>query len=778
MFYIFGRTIEGQKVVLKDANFSVNIFACLRPDADEKQAQSAVSEIMIDGSRVVDISFVVNKADAGEGRRCLEIRTRHHNLRQLSSLLMDTGFFSGMLEHDIPLDEKYLLENNISPLSLVEVEGEQVSAKMKVPVIRVKRYVSTNGDTIGNLKVLAFDIEAYNPKGRNTNPDAYPILMISLFSEGFRRSITWKRFDADDVEFVDSEAEMILRFKQFIDQQAPDVLVGFDSDSFDWPYIKARAEKYGLRLDFGMDYSSLDLQRGQFMIKGLTCLDVFKYIIRHFRDVLKTDSFDLDSISRELIGLGKIDADIEDLYRVWEEEPAALDRYCRYNLRDAELAFRLFGKVKEAVMEFSKICGINIFDACSFGFSQLVESYLMKQAKASGLLIPQKPSFSVSMARKAERFKGGFVKEPDPGVYHDVYVYDFRSLYPSIMLSGNVGPDTIGCACCAGKSEVWFCSNRQSFFMKSLESIVSRRMRIKDLIMRRESRGESSSEALHVREKNLKILANAFFGYLGFSSARWYSVKAAEEVARIGRKHIHDVIDELELDGFKVLYSDTDSIFASPDPSEVVARINKGLPDPMSLDLEGVFRTVLFVPLKEDAKGAKKKYVLVDKDDNLIIKGFETIRSNVSPFIRDVQKDILGALLIRDDLEGALGLLRDAIGRIKDKAVDIDQMVLSTKVTRELDKYETIAPHVAVAQKLKDRGYSIKPGMMISYVIMGKEGLIRERAVPIEDAQDYDDEYYIDNQLIPSVERIFEVFGISREKLLENLDQKDLGGFL
>jgi len=108
----------------------------------------------------------------------------------------------------------------------------------------------------------------------------------------------------------------------------------------------------------------------------------------------------------------------------------------------------------------------------------------------------------------------------------------------------------------------------------------------------------------------------------------------------------------------------------------------------------------------------------------------------------------------------------------------LNKMIIYTQLQKDVAKYETIAPHVAVAKRMQERGFTVAPGSIIRYVVTKGDGSIAERAQLPNEAQSYDPEYYITNQILPAVENIFEAAGLEFNKALEEKDQSSLGQFI
>ncbi|MBA3064648.1 hypothetical protein FP803_04385 [Candidatus Woesearchaeota archaeon] len=198
----------------------------------------------------------------------------------------------------------------------------------------------------------------------------------------------------------------------------------------------------------------------------------------------------------------------------------------------------------------------------------------------------------------------------------------------------------------------------------------------------------------------------------------------------------------------------------------------------MEIEYEGFYPRGIFVSAKEGAYGAKKKYALLSEDNHIIIKGFETIRRNWSFIAKETQREILNIILKEGNPKKAFNYVKNVITDLRDKKIPIEKVVIHTQLQKQIGEYDSIGPHVAAAQRMIDRGIPVGPGSLIKYVITkGKsKEKIRDRAkLPEEISQDdYDSDYYINNQIIPSVEKIFEVLGFEKDELINSLDQSRL----
>jgi len=162
------------------------------------------------------------------------------------------------------------------------------------------------------------------------------------------------------------------------------------------------------------------------------------------------------------------------------------------------------------------------------------------------------------------------------------------------------GPGSLNCSCCEGKAElaptdegeIWCCEKKKGFISQVIEDIITRRLKIKELLKKEK---DEKFEILDARQKGLKLMANSFYGYLGFYAARWYSLNSAQATTGYGRYYIKKVISKAEAENFKVIYSDTDSVFLTlegkkkEDALEFVDVINKDMPGLMELEFDGFY---------------------------------------------------------------------------------------------------------------------------------------------------------------------------------------------
>jgi DNA polymerase, archaea type len=795
VIYLFGRTSQNKQICVLFDKFLPYFYVI------PKQGFELLKELenfkAQDNERIVEIIRVekVRKRYFGKEIMAYKVFTAlPRDVVILREKLKSIKNIMSINECDIQFVKRFMIDYGIIPLTLYEAEGTFEDQKLRVPAFRATKIVQFSTDTY-HPRTLSFDIETYTPPYKEIEPEKNPVLMVSLYSDSFKKVYVWKKFDTklDYVEFVDDEKDLILKFKEAVQSYKPDVLTGYFSDGFDLPYLKTRADKFGLKLDLGLDFSEIKIEKRRVttaQITGINHLDIFKFIRKIMAGTMDTDTYNLNSVAFELLGQKKEDVDLNTLSEVWDKCPEKLDDFCSYNLADARLCWLLSEKLMHILSEMVKITGLIIFDVNRFGFSQLVEWYLLRQAPVYNEIAPNKPSHDEVLKRRLLTYKGGFVFEPKPGLYPNIVVFDYRSLYPTIIGSHNIGAGTLNCECCRGEaktapiegtSKVWFCQKRKGFIPKLIEDLITRRMKVKELM----KNSDNSSTALDARQSSLKLLANSFYGYLGFFAARWYSLECAKATTAYGRFYIQDVISKAQEAGLGVVYSDTDSVFLTLNEHskeysyKFAERVNSKLPGLMELEYEGFYPSGIFVSAKMGTAGAKKKYALISEDNHLKIKGFESVRRNWSAIAKESQERVLDIILREHDVNKAADYIKAVIDDLRNKKIPIEKVIIHTQLQKEISEYDARGPHVAVAQRLRNQGVHIAPGSIIRFVVTQGSDIIRNRAKIPEEVKgnEYDSEYYVNNQVVPAVDRIFDVLGYGKESLLENKEQKKLEGF-
>ena len=241
-----------------------------------------------------------------------------------------------------------------------------------------------------------------------------------------------------------NERELIGKFLSKYEELDPTILVGYNSDYFDMPYLYHRlvqvvGEDETSRLSPLRKISVREFNgESQITIGGVNCLD---YMLLHKKYIMKEEpSYKLGDIGTKYVGLGKIEYE-GNLNTLFRDD---LDKFIEYNLRDVEIIEALEDKLKfiNLTIMISHICNIP-YESIYYN-TVMNEGAILKHLKREGIISPNKPTtHNPSLKNFNESYAGGYLLEPIPGLYFDVIDLDFTSLYPSIIKSLNLGIETL-----------------------------------------------------------------------------------------------------------------------------------------------------------------------------------------------------------------------------------------------------------------------------------------------------------------------------------------------
>jgi DNA polymerase I len=192
----------------------------------------------------------------------------------------------------------------------------------------------------------------------------------------------------------------------------------------------------------------------------------------------------------------------------------------------------------------------------------------------------------------------------------------------------------------------------------------------------------------------------------------------------------------------------------------------------MKLELEDFYKRGLFI--------AKKRYAMINESGKIEVKGLEFVRRDWAALAQDTQEAVLEAILRDGSPEKAAEIVRNVTEDIKKGNVDLNDLIVHTRLKKSIDQYKTRGPHVAAAERLESEGEEVEAGTTITYIVERGSGSISDRSIPVSqfDDREYDPEYYVHNQVLPAVFRVMEVLDYTEEELCyEETKQTRLGNF-
>ncbi len=785
---MIGRNGNGERVCVVDS-CDVYLWAVLKEDLSAekiKKISEKIEKIELDSkgrNTKVEKVELHEKNFLGKKVQALKIfATNYKDLHEIANRL-DFPEIEKRRGYDLGFITHYIIEKKIAPSHWYEISGDVLNnseefggmdSAFNVDLFIKMRKAKRIDDKKFVPRVLAYDIETDEIKiGQGE------ILMISLVSENFKKVITWKnsKKKINNVEYVKDESELLEKFTEYVAKISPDFLVGYFSDGFDLPYLKARAEKNEVKLSLGLDGSEPRFSRGIEVTgktKGVVHVDILKFVRTAYSQYMQSETLSLNEVANEFVGERKKDFKFKHSSKITEDE---WEKYYEYNLHDSILVFKLFDKIWPDILEFSKVMQEPIFDVSRNGMSKNVESYILHNLEKFNEIPEKKPmQDEVGNRINREKYEGAFVFEPIPGLYEDVCVFDFTSSYGSTIVTYNLSKSTFlehsekdSYSTESGGEKLYF-SKKPGFFPEMLKEIIEKRKEYK-----KELKENPDDVLKKARSNAFKLLANASYGYQGFFGARYYSREAAAATAAFARKLIKDVIELIDKEKYKTIYSDTDSIAfllnnkTEKQTLEFLKKLNSHLPGVMELELEGFFKRGLWVTKRTGITGAKKKYALMDKNGKIKIRGFETVRRDWCSLARKVQDKILRMVLEDVNEKNALEYNKDIFNKLKKRKIEKSELMIRTQMKKPISEYKNISPHVIAAKKMEERNIPIRQGQLVEYYIAEtkeKKKLVREKVKLPDEKGEYNLEYYLEHQILPAVENIFQVFGVDLSEII------------
>jgi DNA polymerase, archaea type len=556
-----------ESIIAIDKNFKPYIYVVCH-DLDEAIKQ--ISELEVDEIERVE------KKDIGKDLEVLKVFFHHpQDVPKLREKIINLSEVKEIREHDIPFYRRYLIDNSIFPMAEVEIKGEVSPTKKKFKiksshenlcVFEIKEKPRQLETTFPSLKILSFDIEVRNPKGMPRS-DKDEIIMISLESNfNYRKLLSTTESSFEYVETLKNEKEMIQRFVEILNTVNPDLIIGYNSDNFDFPYINERAKNLKVPLKIGLDGSSLKFLRRGFtsaaLIPGRIHIDLYLLMRRY----LQLDRYTLERVYFELFGEKKVEIDGDKIWKYWDEGGDKLEMLFEYSMDDAIASSKIGEKMLPLSMELTRIVGQPFFDIARMTSGQMVEWFLIRQAFEIGEIIPNKPSGSEYSNRRTKSVVGGYVKEPVKGLHENIVAFDFRSLYPSIIISKNISLDTF---VQDGTEDKYYSAPEVGYkFLKEpigfvpsvIGNLLKERVKIKNKMKNCEN--PLDYKMLDVQQEAVKRLANSMYGLYGYPRFRWYSIECADAVTAWGRDYIKKTMNTAAKFGFETIYADTDGFYA------------------------------------------------------------------------------------------------------------------------------------------------------------------------------------------------------------------------
>ncbi|MFH1802853.1 MAG: DNA polymerase II [archaeon] len=678
-------------------------------------------------------------------------------------------------EADLKPHYKFLMDKDI--LGAIEIEGEYEPSEKIDRVYKEPKISALTEEFKPNVKVVSLDIE--------TSKDG-KLYCIGLSSENYKKDFMITSNELRHAVSCKDEEECLKKFKQELLKLDPDIITGWNVIDFDFAYLRDAFKRNKILFDIGRtnDQPKLRIESGFFRsssidIPGRQVLDGLNLIKDPFIKEAPTIKFadfaslTLEDVSQALIGKGKLlkgkgrPEEIEQLYK--ENTVKSQQKLVEYNLLDCELVYEMLEKTKiiDLAIERSQLTGLTL-DRLS-GSIVAFDSLYIREAKKHGLISP-----SNIYKQKEERITGGYVYSAKPGLYKNVLVLDFKSLYASIIRTFNIDPASFlekeekGCI----KAPNGACfKNQDGILPIVLEKLHNAREKAK-----KENR-ELSNHAI-------KVIILSFWGVIASPNLRYFNLDMANAITNFAQFITKLTAKEIEKMGYRTIYSDTDSVFvetklpktkANALGNEIAERINNFYKDYIKkdynrksfLELEFEKQYLAMIIPKVRGKGetaAKKRYAglkEVNGKEEIEVVGLEAIRGDWTEAAQEFQIQLLDKLFHDQPIQK---FIRDYLKKIRSGKLN-EKLIYRKSIRKDLSEYTKTTPsHVKAARKLP----KLESNVIEYYITIDGPEPIQKHKSKI----DY--EHYVEKQIKPIAEQILVLFNEKFEDVAQNSKQTKL----
>ncbi|QEU63049.1 Pol3 [Kluyveromyces lactis] len=648
------------------------------------------------------------------------------------------------------------------------------------------------------LRIMSFDIECAGRPGVFPEPEHDSVIQIANVvsiagaAKPFIRNVftvnSCSPITGSQIFEHEKESDMLEHWRDFIVEVDPDVVIGYNTTNFDFPYLIDRAAALGVQSFpyFGrLSNVKQEIKSSTFSSKaygtreskninidGRLQLDLLQFVQREY----KLRSYTLNAVSAHFLGEQKEDVHHSIITTLQNGDSETRRRLAVYCLKDAYLPLRLMEKLMALVnyTEMSRVTGVPFMYLLARGQQIKVISQLFRKCLQIQTVIP-----NMSSQGSDEQYEGATVIEPKRG-YYDVPIatLDFSSLYPSIMMAHNLCYTTLCDRATVQRlnlklDEDYIVTPNNDIFVTSkvrrgvlpeiLEELIGARKKAKfDL---KNETDPFKRDVLNGRQLALKISANSVYGFTGATVGKLPCLAISSSVTSFGRTMIETTKNAVEnkyciKNGAShdavVVYGDTDSVmvkFGTTDleesmklGAEAAAYVSSLFKDPIKLEFEKVYFPYLLINKK---RYAGLYWTNPKKYDKLDQKGLASVRRDSCPLVSIVMNKVLKKILIGRNVDGAMQFIRETIDDILQNRCDISKLIISKTLA---PNYTNPQPHAVLAERMKKRdGVGPNVGDRVDYVIIGGGDKLFNRAEDplyvLEQNLQLDSIYYLSNQL-------------------------------
>lgn len=757
--WLWGVTSSGERVLVIDRNFVSYFYAVIEEAADPEKV---VNEIDQGRFPCVSKLEIAERKFFGKLVKTVKVYCKNPDVMlDYAKAVRKLEGVKDCLEDDIRYTMRYMIDNNVVPCGWHEIEvvGEPNKSKAQVDKVYSAKSFPQLLEKVEAppLRILGFSSIYYSREG-SPKPDRNPVIIVSAATNRGEH----KQFLAGDDK---SDKPVLEAFEEYVRSFDADIIVGYGNNGQDWPFLKERCKKLGLHLYVDRTQTEPHTSvYGHVSLAGRANLDLADYAEEFPEVKVKTLANLADYLGIMKIENRKIIEDI-DFPDFWDSEDKRVI-LAKFSADNTRCIMGIAEAILDFAMQLSNLVGLPLDHVGTAAAGFRVEWFLIKRTHRIGELVPRR------VEQPYRSYAGGLVLQPEPGLHENIAVLDFKSMYPNLMINYNLSPDTYlspkdplppGGAYEAPEVNHKFRREPAGFYKEVLSYLIEVRDEIRPKMSKLKP-GSVEYRVLDARQKAVKILTNASYGYAGWIGARWYVKPVAEAAAAWGRHTILTAIEMAREEKLKVVYGDTDSIFVENQP-EKVEKLSREIKEKMGLEVkpDEIYVRIFFTE-------AKKRYAGLLPDGRLDIVGMEVVRGDWAAIAKKVQEKVLEIILKEQSPKKAADFVQQFIGELRQKHVAYRDLIIWKTLTKPAEEYEVKASHVEAAKMLRAKGWELAVGDKIGFVVVMGTGRLYEKVKPymLASYDEVDLEYYVSKQVVPAATRILESFGISEEQFLQS----------
>ena len=657
--------------------------------------------------------------------------------------------------------QRFLLGKKIFPFGKIRISGDNI-----IPLD-----VNNNLSYMPLLKQIMIKINSRsNQSNINLSEEIYGVTITDMGTLGKKSdNITF------DIAFdcKDNPDNFIEKIEQLVNTIDPDVIITFGGDNFDFPILMKIASDKGQTLRIGRNMHDIKLRR-----RAVTT--------RSYGRIIRSDAYHALE--------GRIHIDMSTSF---------------------------IGKEggMEGICELSQMSCISAQDVSRLSPGSIISAVQIKQSMEDGVLVPWKKNRPEDFKTGTQMLisdRGGFYLDPRPGIYQNVYELDFASLFPSIIATRNISPETMNCRCCevskkdnfrtgilpinpekAAKEieyrqksnkrlqllvpeiDIHTCTKRYGFLGRVVAPIIQRRKFLKSQI-------KSKNDSWDRRQNVLKWLLVTCFGYTGYRNARFGRIECHEAICAWSRQMIIDAMNEAQEDGWECLHAIVDSIWLVDSRQRNSEELDKSISNLMAriesksgvtIELEDIYDWIAFVPNKSTGVGSLNKYFAYGKK-GWKIRGIELRQHSTCKWIKEIQTSVLEKLregFPKKGVRKCIDIFHQEIFRLRNNEIPLSELIIARRVRYNIGENKVLNLTAAALLREAQIGDKTFPGQKIRFLVVGKDrksplDRIRlESEIKLEKSsilwQKPDFEYY-HNLALRATFALLSPFGISEEDII------------